>query len=61
MTIRNTYAAESWDKVYSAFDQINFTSYDYDTVKESLLQYLKIYHAEHFNDIIESSELIAIL
>ena len=61
MTIRNTYAAEAWDKVYSAFQQINFTSYDYDTVKESLLQYLKIYHAEHFNDFIESSELVAIL
>lgn len=61
MTIRNTYAAESWDKVYNAFQQINFTSYDYDTVKESLLQYLKIYHAEHFNDFIESSELIAML
>lgn len=61
MTIRNTYAAEAWDKVYSAFTQINFTSYDYDTVKESLLQYLRIYHAEHFNDFIESSELIAIL
>lgn len=61
MTIRNTYAAEAWDKVYNAFSQINFTSYDYDTVKESLLQYLKIYHAEHFNDFIESSELVAIL
>lgn len=61
MTIRNTYAAESWDKIYSAFEQVNFTSYDYDTVKESLLQYLKTYHAEHYNDFIESSELIAIL
>lgn len=61
MTIISTYAAESWDKVYSAFEQINFTSYDYDTVKESLLQYLQIYHAEDFNDFIESSELVAIL
>ena len=61
MTIRTTYAAEAWDKVYDAFTQVNFTSYDYDTVKESLLQYLKIYHAENFNDFIESSELIAIL
>lgn len=59
--IINTYAAESWDKVYSAFAQINFTSYDYDTVKESLLQYLQIYYSEAFNDMIESSELIAIL
>jgi hypothetical protein len=61
MTIRNTYSSESWDKVYNAFQQINFTAYDYDTVKESLLQYLKIYHAEDFNDFIESGELIAIL
>lgn len=61
MTIRNTYTAESWDKVYSAFEQINFTAYDYDTVKESLLQYLKIYHAENFNDFIESGDLVAVL
>jgi hypothetical protein len=59
MTIRNTYAAEAWDKIYNAFQQINFTAYDYDTVKESLLQYLKIYHSEHFNDFIESGELVA--
>lgn len=61
MTIRNTYSAEAWDKVYNAFQQVNFTSYDFDTIKESLLQYMKIYHAEHFNDFIESSELIAVL
>lgn len=61
MTIINTYSAESWDKIYSAFSQINFTSYSYDTVKESLLQYLQIYYSESFNDMIESSELIAIL
>ena len=61
MTIRTVYAAESWDKVYSAFDQINFTAYDYDTVKESLITYLKTYYPENFNDFIESSELIAVL
>ena len=61
MTIINKYAAESWDKVYTAFTQINFTSFDYDTVKESLIQYLQIYYAESYNDMIESSELIAIL
>lgn len=61
MAIKNTYATESWDKVYSAFEQINFTSYDYDTIKSSLIQYLKTYYPEKFNDFIESSELIAIL
>jgi hypothetical protein len=61
MAIKNTYAAESWDKVYTAFEQINFTSYDYDTIKASLIQYLKTYYPEQFNDFIESSELIAVL
>ena len=61
MTIINKYAAESWDKVYNAFSQINFTSYSFDDVKESMLQYLQIYHAEDFNDYIESSEMIALL
>ena len=61
MAIKNTYSAESWEKIYSAFQSINFSSYDYDTVKQSLLDYLKLYHKESFNDFIESSELIAIL
>lgn len=61
MTIRNTNPSEAWDKAYNAFQQINFTAYDYDTIKESLIQYLKVYHPEEFNDFIESSNLIAIL
>ena len=61
MAIKNTYSAETWEKVYAAFQNINFASYDYDTVKQSLIDYLKIYHKESFNDFIESSELIALL
>ena len=54
-------AAETWDKVYKAFQAINFTAYDYDAVKQSLLDYLKLYYPENFNDYIESSQLIAII
>lgn len=61
MAFKNTYSAESWEKVYAAFQNINFAAYDYDTVKQSLIDYLKIYHKESFNDFIESSELIALL
>jgi len=61
MAIKNTYSSESWEKIYSAFQSINFSSYDYDTVKQSLLDYLKLYHKESFNDFIESSELITLL
>ncbi len=61
MAIRNLNAAESWEKVYQAFSEVNFTAYDYDTIKESLLQYVKLYYKETFNDFIESSEFIAML
>ena len=61
MALRNVYSAESWERVYDAFDKVNFAAYDYDTIKESLLQYIKLYYAEQFNDYIESSEFVAIL
>lgn len=54
-------AAESWEKIYNAFEQINFTAYDYDAVKQSLLNYLKLQYPENFNDYIESSQLIALI
>ena len=30
MGIRNINSAEAWEKVYEAFDSINFTAFDYD-------------------------------
>jgi hypothetical protein len=61
MAVTTLYAAETWDKVYQAFDKINFVSFDYESVKESLIQYMKLYYAEVFNDYIETSELIVII
>lgn len=54
-------AAESWETVYSAFAQVNFSAFDYNTVKQSLLAYIQLYYPEDFNDYIESSEFVAIL
>jgi hypothetical protein len=53
--------AESWEKVYEAFEQINFSAFDYNTIKESIIDYLKLYFSEDFNDWIESSELLPII
>lgn len=53
--------AENWEQVYTAFQNINFSAFDYDSVKSSLVEYIKLYFPENFNDYIESSELIAIL
>jgi len=53
--------AESWERAHEVFSQINFNSFDFNTIKESLLDYMKLYFPEDFNDYIESSEFIAIL
>lgn len=53
--------AESWEIIYNSFSNINFSSFDYEVVKQSLIDYLKIYYPENFNDYIENSELISIL
>ena len=53
--------AEAYETVHSVFAQVNFNAFDYTTIKRSLIDYLKIYYPEDFDDFIESSELIAII
>lgn len=62
MAARVLNRAETWEMAYEAFQQVNFTAWDFDSIKKSLLDYLKLYYPEEdFNDYIESSELIAVL
>jgi len=53
--------AEAWTRAHEVFTRVNFNAFDYNTIKESLLDYVKLYFPEDFNDYIESSEFIAIL
>lgn len=53
--------AENWEKVYEAYQSVNFNAFDYESVKQSLIDYIKLYHSEAFSDIIESSELIVLI
>ncbi len=53
--------AESYERAHEIFTQVNFNSFDYASIKESLLDYIKLYYPEDFNDYIESSEFIALL
>lgn len=57
----NLFAAEDWKKIYRSFLNVNFVSYDFNTIRESLINYIRINYAEDFNDFIESSEFIAII
>lgn len=53
--------AENWERAYEAFQQVNFAAWDFNTIKESMLDYLKLYHPEDFKDFIESSEFVSLL
>lgn len=53
--------AEAWEKAYEAFSQINFTAFDYKSIKDSMQEYIRLYFPESFNDFIESSEFVAIM
>ena len=57
----NLFAVQDWDKIYEAFKEIKFTSYDFQTIRKAIVDYLKNYYPEDFNDFIESSEYIALI
>ena len=54
-------AAKAWQRVYRTFQQADFKSYDFDTIRRTLIDYIKLNYAESFNDFIESSEYIALI
>ena len=57
----NLFSAEDYKKVFKAYSFIDYTAYDFDTLKQALLNYIQTYYPEDFNDYIESSEFIAIV
>lgn len=57
----NLFAAEDYQKVFKAYQFIDYTAYDFDTLKQALINYIQSYYPEDFNDYIESSEFIAII
>jgi hypothetical protein len=59
--MRQVSKAEIWERAYDAFQQINFSAWDFNSIKESLLDYLKLYYPEDFNDFTENSDMIAVL
>ena len=53
--------AEDWTKIYQTFRNADFQSYDYETLRKSMIDYLRTYYPEDFNDFTESSEYIALI
>lgn len=52
---------QDWTKVYQSFKNADFQSYDYQTLRKSMIDYLRNYYPEDFNDYTESSEYIALI
>lgn len=52
---------QDWTKIYTAFTSADFQSYDFETLRKSMIDYLRLYYPEDFNDYVESSEYIALI
>lgn len=55
------FGVNDWQAIYQTFKEADFKSYDYETLRKTFIDYLKLYYPETFNDYIESSEFIALL
>ena len=55
------FAAEDWQSIYTAFTQVNFNSYDFATIRSSMIDYIRLNYPENFNDWVESSEFVALI
>jgi hypothetical protein len=57
----NLLVNQDWTKVYQSFSNADFTSYDFETLRNSMINYLQTYYPESFNDFLESSEYLALI
>lgn len=52
------FVAEDWLRVYEALQNIDFRTYDQDTLMDALINYVQVNYPDRFNDWIASSEFI---
>jgi hypothetical protein len=53
--------AEDWKRIYQSFRNADFQSYDFDTLRRTMINYLRRNYPEDFNDYVESSEYLALI
>jgi len=58
---KQLFAAEDWQVIYQAFTQVNFSAYDFPTIRSAMVEYIRLNYPEDFNDWTESSEFVAII
>ena len=47
--------AEDWTKLYQTFRNADFQSYDYETLRATMVSYLQLYYPEDFNDLLNQA------
>ena len=52
---------QDWTKIYQTFREADFQSFDFETLRKSMIEYLRTYYPEDYNDFTESSEYIALI
>lgn len=57
----NLLIQQDWKKIYQSFQNADFQSYDFETLRKSMIDYLRTYYPEDFNDFLESSEYVALI
>lgn len=60
-TIRqsNIFGDYDWKIAYESFLEADYTAYDYDSIYQSMVEYIKRNYTDDFNDFIQHSELLA--
>jgi len=57
----NIFGLEDWKSLYKTYNQADFQSYNFETLRKSFVDYIRQNYPEDFNDYVESSEFIALL
>ena len=52
---------QDWTILYESFRNADFQSYDFETLRKSMIDYIQLYYPENYNDFVESSEYIALI
>jgi len=55
------FGLEDWKSLYQTYNQADFQSYNFETLRKSFVDYIRQNYPEDFNDYVESSEFVALL
>jgi len=57
----SVFGVNDWKSIYKNYSQADLQSYDYETIRKTMVDYLRTNYPETFNDYVESSEYVALL